>query len=1125
MLCSQCHAPNREGRRFCANCSAPLAIACPSCGFSNEPGEMFCGGCAARLTLGGPPRKVISPESPTSPQLGKGTLTAERRHLTVMFCDLVGSTALSERVDPEELHEVVRTYQEVCAEVINRLEGHIAQYLGDGMLVYFGYPVAREDDAQRAVRAALGIVDAVLNLHARFQRDRSINLAVRLGIHTGVVVVGRVGGGGKHEQLALGETPNLAARLQGLAKPNTVVISAATLRLVQGLFVCHDLGFQTLRGVASPVQVHHVLGESATQSRFEVAVATGLTALVGREEEVGLLIERWERAKDGMGQVVLLSGEAGIGKSRLVQVVKERLASELYSRVECRGSPYYQNSALHPVIQHLQRLLRLQGNEAPQEKLNRLERLLGQYGFLISAFVPLFASSLSLPLPERYPTLTLTPHQQKQKTLEAVVVWLLKEAEQRPVLLIVEDLHWVDPSTLDLLSLLLDQTPTARILILLTFRPDFTPPWAIRSHMTQITLSRLARRQVEIMVERVTGGKVLPAQVLQQVVAKTDGIPLFVEELTKTVLEAGWLSEQGDHYVLTGSFPTLSIPATLQDSLMARLDRLGAVKEVAQLCATLGREFSYERLQAVSPLEKGNLDAGLAQLVQTELLFQRGLPPQATYVFKHALIQEAAYHSLLKSKRQQYHQRIAQVLEKKFPETGETQPELLAHHYTEAGLRAEAIVYWQKAGRRAVQRSADREAISHLAKGLELLKTLPETPERIQQEIRLQITLGFSLMTTKGYAAPEVEQAHARAWELCQRVGETPRLFTVLMGLLGFYLVRAQHATARELGERLLTLAQSAHDPMRVIEAHYTLETTLLFLGELALAREHFERGIALYESQQYRPAGRVGQDPMVACLSQAGLLLWMLGYPDQALRRSEEAVTLARELSHTFNLAFALSSRTMLHLYRREGQATRTQAEAAISLCTEQGFAHYLAWGTIMRGWALAALGRMVEGIALMRQGLAASQAVGAELLLPYWLALLAESYGKVGQVGEGLAVLAEALATAHKNGERLYEAELHRLKGELLLALSPENHAEAEACFHQALDVARRQQAKSLELRAAMSVSRLLRKQGQRDESRQILTETYGWFTEGFATADLMEAKVLLDQVSGVPIRPGQR
>ncbi|HEY7490121.1 MAG TPA: adenylate/guanylate cyclase domain-containing protein [Candidatus Tectomicrobia bacterium] len=732
---------------------------------------------------------------------------AERRQLTVLFCDLVDSTRLAWQLDPEHYREVVRAYQVTCADIIQRFDGHIAQYLGDGLLVYFGYPRAHEDDAQRAVRTGLGMLAAMEQLNTRLVRDKGIRLAVRVGIHTRLVVVGEMGSGGRHEHLALGDTPNLAARLQGLAAPDTVVMSAATARLVQGYFTCEDAGTQALKGMETPVHVYRVLGESTAQSRLDVAGATGLTPLVGREAEVALLRERWAQSQDGHGQIVLLSGEAGIGKSRLVHVLTETAVDPGASRLTLRCSPYHTSSALYPVIEHLQRLLHWHHNVSPAARLAMLEQALQVARLPLAEVVPLVAALLSLPVPERYPPLTLSPQRQKQQTQEALVAWLLAETASQPVLAVWEDLHWADPSTLELLGLLLDQVPMTRLLMVLTCRPEFRPPWAPRSYVTPLTLTRLTRHQIEEMVLRVTGGKPLPAEVLTQIVAKTDGIPLFVEELVKMVLGSGLVREEDRRYILTGPLPPLAIPATLQDALMARPDRLAAVKEVAQLGAVLGREFAYALLRAVSPLDEGALQRSLGQLVEAELLYQRGIPPQVTYLFKHALLQDAAYQSLLRSTRQQYHQRIAQVLEAQFSETATTQPELLAHHYTEAGLTAQAVPYWQRAGQRAVERSANVEAISHLTQGLELLTTLLDTPARAQQELDMLTILGPALIGTKGQAAPEVLQAYARARELCQQVGETPQLFWVLQGLWLFYVLRVELQTAQELAEHLLTLA------------------------------------------------------------------------------------------------------------------------------------------------------------------------------------------------------------------------------------------------------------------------------------------------------------------------------
>jgi predicted ATPase/class 3 adenylate cyclase len=1125
MRCASCGFDNPEEMKFCGECGVSLEYRCPQCGFASPPGFRFCGACGTALS--GQPRASQStppdawrhsqetqPALVTPPSAEGPRPAAERRQLTVLFCDLVDSTALATQLDPEELREVVRAYQRVCAEAIQRFEGHIAQYLGDGLLVYFGYPQAHEDDGQRAVRAALGMVQAIARLNDRLGREWGVRLAVRVGIHTGMVVVGEMGSGGRQEQLALGETPNVAARLQDLAAADTIVISAATQRLVQGVFVCEELGAHALKGVATPVRVCRVLREREAKNGVGMAVGGGLTPLLGREQEVGMLLERWAQVKDGYGQVVLLNGEAGIGKSRLVEVVKERVTGERHTRIELRCSPYYQHSALHPMIEALRRLLRWRQEDFAPEKLSKLETALSRHGFWLPNVVPLFAALLALPPPEHYPPLTLGPQGQKHKTLEALLVWLRRETDEHPVLFIVEDLHWVDPSTLEFLSLVVDQAATMRLFALFTYRPIFRPSWAPQAHLTPLSLSRLPRHQAALMIEQVAGGRALPAEVHQQLLTKTDGVPLFVEELTKMVLESGLLRDVGDRYELIGPLPPLAIPATLQDSLMARLDRLATGKLVAQLGATIGRQFAYELLQAVSPLDEATLQQALERLVEAELLYQRGVPPRGTYVFRHALIQEVAYQSLLRSMRQQYHQQIAQALVARFPETVDTQPELVAHHYTEAGLAAQAVPYWQRAGQRAIERSANLEAISHLTKGLDVLKTLPETPQRTQQELTLQLALGTPLVMIRGYEAPEVEQAYARAQELCQQVGDRSQRFSVLVGLRRLYFGRGQLRTAREVAEECLTLAQDLGNPAFLQEAHAMLGTTLVYQGELLSARTHLEQGLALCHAQVGRSlAFSDSTDPEVFCLTQLSWALWMLGYSEQALTRSRQACALAQKLAHPYSLTYALVFASALSMFRREAQRVQEQAEAAIALAREQGFARWLAVGMGWRGWALAEQGAVQDGLAQLRQ----APTVG----LSQQPLRLAEVYGKAGQPEQGLRVLTETLAAVSSNGERRFEAELYRLRGELLLMQSAgtrgsrtaQAEVEAETCFRRAIEVARLQQAKAFELRAAMSLSRLWQRQGQRHAARDTLAIVYGWFTEGFDTPDLQEAKALLE------------
>jgi TOMM system kinase/cyclase fusion protein len=1056
-----------------------------------------------------------SPVSSAPASIESQTLDAERRQLTVLFCDLVESTTLASQLDPEDLREVIRAYQRSCAEVIQRFEGHVAQYLGDGLLVYFGYPQAHEDDAQRAIRAGREIVEAVGTLNTRLENEKRVRLAVRVGIHTGLVVVGEIGTSGRREQLALGETPNIAARLQGLARPDTVIISGATWRLVQGYFICHDLGTHLLKGVVTAVPLYQVLGESGAQSRLDIVSARGLTPLVGREAEVTMLLERWGQATGGLGQVVVLSGEAGIGKSRLVQVLKERLAGEPHLGWECRCSPYHQDSALYPVIDLFHHIFDWRPEDTLDDKREKLEQGLRRYRLSLAETVPLLATLLSLHLPEgRYAPLTLTPQRQKQKTMETILALLLELAEQQPVLVIVEDLHWVDHSTLEFLTLLVDQAPTARLLALVTCRPEFQSPWGSRAYLIPIALQRLSGQQVETMIERVARGKPLPPEVTHQIVARTDGVPLFVEELIKTVLESGWLQERADHYASTGPLPPVVIPATLHDALMARLDRLSTAKTVAQLGATIGRTFAYDLLRAVAPLDEATLQTCLRQLVDAELLYPRGVPPQATYTFKHALIQEAAYQSLLKSTRQQYHQRIAQMLESRFGEIAATQPELLANHLTEAGLIAQAMSYWQRAGQRAIERSAHVEAISHLTKGLAALEALPDdTTGRARQELSLLSSLGLALVATKGQAHQDVERTYVRARELCLQIGETPEV--ALAGLSSVYVVRAELQAAREVAEQLFSLAQQQHDTALLVAGQWALGHGLFLRGDPATAQAHLEQAIALYDSQQRHargfPSGFPG-DLGVFSRCFAAHTLWHLGYPDQSLRTMHEALGLAQELAHPYSRALALAYAAMLYQFRGDGHMVRESAETAAALCKEQGFGYYLSWAMVMQGWALAALGQGEAGMARMHDGLAAMRATGAVLRQPYYLALLAEACGQTGRAEAGLTLLADALAGADKTGEHWRLAELHRLKGELLLH-SGGGDFEAEQCFHQALAIAGTQQAKSLELRAAVSLARLWQRQGKRADARGLLARIHGWFTEGFDTPDLREGAALLE------------
>ncbi len=1121
LLCRKCQFENRGGVRFCENCGAKLALTCPSCSALIPPDRNFCGECGASLSPVATARHLAAAATDqVSPDTTLHEREAERRQLTVMFCDLVGSTALSAELDPEDMREVITSFQDRCRHAIRQYAGFIARYMGDGMLVYFGYPQAHEDDAERAVRAGLAIVHSMAELNDDIGKRYEVVLAVRVGVATGLVVVGDIVGEGAAEEAAvIGETPNLAARLQGVAEPNQVVVASATRQLLGGLFEYADLGRHELKGVAQPVQVWRVLAEREVESRYEGKRIGGRLPLVGRQEELGLLVRSWEAAKEEHGQAVLIQGEAGIGKSRLVDALREEVAKESYLWVAHRCSPYHANSTLYPVIEHLKRAMHWKPEDDVEARLEKLEDALRTQSLPLEEVVPLYAELMSLPLPEdRYPPLQMTPQQKREATLDAVVGWLLELAERTPVLNVWEDLHWADPTTLELLKLYIEQSPTVSMLNVLTYRPEFVPPWSMHSHMTPITLNRLERAEVEAIVGNLAGGKSVPADVLEHIVSKADGVPLYVEELTKTILESEVLEEQADRYVLRGSLADMQIPSTLQDSLMARLDRVPTLREVAQIGAVLGREFAYEMLHSLAPREEAVLQHELGQLVENELLYQRGRGHRARYVFKHALIQDAAYHSLLKRSRQQYHRQVAELMKKKLHETVEAQPELLAHHYSEAGCHKEAVEYWHAAGRIAAQRSANAEAIMHLKRGLVDLGALPDTPERARTELQIQTTLGPTLIATMGYGAQVVHETYARAQALCAQVGSKSDAFPVLRGLWNSYLFRAEMLKAREHGEELLHLAEDIGDDALIVEAHRVVATVSFFMGGFLTARKHAEVGIDIYDSERHRElAFLYGADPQIVCELYAALSKWMLGYPDGARSLMNEAIRKARELSLAHTEAFALVYQAMLYQFNRQPDLARKSAEAGLKVASEHRIQQWTAWGTICHGWAEFMEADKDRGMNQLRQGLQEWYDMGQrEFAVPYFLALTAEALATRGQLAEAYGMATDGLRITSKTAQGFFAAELHRLRGIFLLKMGESNKAEAQKSLQQSLDDARRQQAKFLELRAAVSLARLWQRQGKLEEAREMLSEIYGWFTEGFDTTDLKEAKALLDELA---------
>ena len=1042
---------------------------------------------------------------------------AERRQLTVMFCDLVGSTAMSARLDPEDMRAIIGAYHKCCASLIKANGGFVAKYMGDGVLAYFGYPQAHEHDAERAVRAGLAIVEAAPKL-----QTVAGALHVRVGIATGIVVVGDLLGSGEaQERGVVGDTPNLAARLQGIAAPDSVVIAAGTRKLLGDLFGLADLGPHDLKGIAGPTRAFAALHESSQESRFEALHAGELTELIGREEETDLLFRRWAKAKAGEGQVVLVSGEAGIGKSRLTAAMLGRLVGEPHARMRYFCSPQHTDSAFYPIIGQMERAAGLARDDAPTAKLDKLDAVLARTATSIED-AALFAEMLSLPNDGRYPALALDPPRRRQKTLAALISQVEALTRQSPVL-IFEDAHWTDPTSLEAFGRMVDRIAGLRVLLAVTFRPEFEPPWIGRPHVTALTLNRMARREIDAVIDRVAGNKQLPANIRRDIVERTDGIPLFVEEMTKAVLEAEGEDEARRTAAAIPS-SALAVPASLHASLMARLDRLGPAKEMAQISAAIGREFSHALLSAVARKPDAELGLALDRLIDTGLLFRQGAPPHATYLFKHALLQDAAYGTLLREPRRALHARIAEALESQFAEIAEKQPELLARHCTEAGLIEKAAGLWGKAGQRSLARSALAEAVEQLTRALAQIAVLPATPALRREQIKLQVALLTPLMHVKGYAAPESKAASERARlliEQAEAIGEPVEdpllLFSVLYGFWGANFIAFNGDAMRELAAQFLTLAEKQGTTVPLMIGHRLMGISLTFTGDLAEGRAHYDQALALYDPMEHRPlAARLGLDARVAGLSFRNWALLFLGYPEAALADADHALEDAREIGQAATLmnalSFAASSRILCGNY---GTANAFGDEL-IPLADEKGAAFWKAVGMLMQGWLFALTGKAADAVQMITAGLAAFRSTGATLFMPLWLSGLARAYAELGQFDDSRRCIDEAMTAVETTKESWCEADIHRIAGEIEL-MSPEPDAtKAEALFGRALTVARGQQAKSWELRAAMSMARLWRDQGKRDEARGLLAPVYGWFTEGFDTLDLKEAKALLDALA---------
>jgi class 3 adenylate cyclase/tetratricopeptide (TPR) repeat protein len=1038
---------------------------------------------------------------------------AERRHLTVMFCELAGSAALSARLDPEEMWRVIGSYHACIGEVVDRHHGMIARYMDDGVLAYFGYPRAQEDDAEQAVRAALVLVDAVANL----QTNVDAALQVRIGIATGTVVVSELLiDETPAEQAVVGETPNLAARLQTVAEPGTVLICPQTHRLTGGHFDYRDLGALALKGWAEPVQVWQVLGPSGVESRFEAMHKTKLQPLFGREEEIELLLRRWRHATQGEGRVVLLTGEPGIGKSHIALALGERLQGEPHIALRYFCSAHHTNSALFPFIGQIERAGGFERSDSVTEKLSKLGALVAQ-STIDPERVAVLANLLALPASDHFRLQELSPQKRKEKTFAALLAQLDGLAARRPVFMIFEDIHWIDPTSLELLAATVEHVPQLRVLLLITTRSEFTPPWPSYPHTTTIPLTRLDRRAGAALVERVTSGKKLPKEVTDEILARTDGVPLFIEELTKTVLESGLLQERDGQYVLERPLPPLAIPTTLHASLMARLDRLAPVREVAQIGAVAGREFHYELLHAVARMPREKLEEALGQLVRSELIFRRGESPHAVYTFKHTLVRDAAYASLLKSRRAHLHAAIANALEQQFPDIAQTQPETLAHHLTEAGLIEKAIGYWLPAGKNAAQRSANLEAIAHLQRGIELTGRLPLDPGRDRSELDFQLVLGPCLIATHGPAASTAVATFTRARELCERLGEPPEYLQVMFWLATVNVVRGELPQALEAVDGMPSAAETRGNRGALLNVIRGRAMILMFMGRIVEAREQLERAVEMFgtsEEADRLAARAAGQDAGVAMLVLKAWVFWLLGQVDEAVACMAAALERADAVQHAHTYAYAWYYASVLHALRGEPAIAQGYAERCLAISEQHGFRQWLGLAHAIRGICAAVLNASAGRLDEVATALDQYQRAGYQLGVTAQFVLLCPALLLRNEPEAALELIDHGLSIVSRNSERFFEAELYRLKARALLMRSAPN-AEVESLLDQALRTARSQQARSLELRAAIDLARLWMQQGKRAQARDVLSSIYGRFTEGFDTQELKNAHTLLAEL----------
>jgi class 3 adenylate cyclase/predicted ATPase len=1102
MECPNCHADVSELARFCSQCGSALVLSCPSCGNSEAPGSKFCGKCGA--SLAGPGEVIRSPEF--APSLPRAAL-AERSHITVMFCDLVGSTALSVHLDVEDFREVIGAYHTRVAEIVPRFGGFVSRRVGDGVLVYFGYPDAHEDDPEQAVRAGLALIEGIGRL------ESPEPLQIRVGIATGLVVVGDLIGSGNDTEV-LGEVPNLAARLLALAEPNTTIIADSTRRQIGSVFALEDLGFKDLKGFTEPQRAWRVLGENRFKSRFE-ALRSAETPLVDRQEETELLLRRWAQARGGEGRVILFSGEAGIGKSRLTVALRDLLDAEQCTELHYFCSLHHQDSALFPVINLLERAAGFGREDTPAAKLDKLEALMTETS-AAERDVALLADLLLLPT-GRYAAVERNPRRRREETFEALQRQLTELARKKPVLMIVEDLHWIDPTTQELLDLFIRRIDRMPVMLIATFRPDFVAPWADQPHVTMLTLNRLNRFDSEALVRQLAAKvKSLPIELIEEIVERGDGVPLFLEEVTKTVVDA-----KPSRRAST-SRPSLSVPATLHASLMARLDRIGpGAKEIAQIGATIGREFSYELAATVAERPEGEVKETLGRLVEAGLIFQRGEPPQLSFLFKHGLLQDAAYSTLLRDRRRSLHARIAQAIEELFPEIVESQPEVIARHRTEAGLRKQAAVYWQRAGELALRRSAGSEALKHFSNALRILEEMPDSAERWQQELDIRLGLGTALIIVRGFrlAGREIVDHYARAVALGRGLGDDKKLFRAMWGNWYMNLITGQTEQALGLANELVEVAERLADPDLMLEAYHSRWANSHVLGLNSITLADTERGIALYDPERHHAHAYDygGHDTGVCAYAHSAITFWVTGFAEKATQMSFAALELGNRLGHPPSLAHAAWWSAALRQMLRAPELCREYAELTIRIGREQGTNIFVVCPLLL-GWTMFQSGQVSEGLERMEDAVEATRQSVRRFYYEYELLVFAEALLKAGEVDRAQQAVQEALDCIMTSHNRLFEAEAHRLSGACLASRGSDQIEEAERRLSQAIETADRQGALAFKLRAATNLARLWSDQNRRAKAHELLRPIYNQFIEGLDTPDLKEAKALLDDLEAM-------